>query len=75
VEFVLEEVDAKRASEHLVELIRKLCPVLAAHDIDGVSMPVIQNERGIPLSTLYKHRVRELHELRVFLRQSSAVTR
>jgi DNA-directed RNA polymerase specialized sigma24 family protein len=44
--------------------------VLVAHDLDGVPMKEIAEERGIPLSTAYKWRTRALTALEAAAREA-----
>ncbi|MGK4006799.1 sigma-70 family RNA polymerase sigma factor [Sorangium sp. So ce1036] len=51
-----------------VDAVNKLDPelrlVLVAHDLDGVSMAQIAQDAGVPLSTLYKRRIKAIGALR-----------
>ena len=67
--FSAMESDSIRAGaiEAVNELDPKLRFVLMAHVLDGVSMPLIAEAAGLPLSTLYRRRAKAIGALRYIL--------
>lgn len=68
-----EQIQAEQDRLLLWELLSTIEPdlrsVLVAHDIDGIPIAEIAEQRGIPLSTAYKWRARALAALRAAAHQ------
>lgn len=66
------QIGAEERRLHVLDSIQRLRPedrsLLIAHDIDGIPMSEIAEQRGIPLSTAYKWRTRALAALAEILR-------
>ncbi|WP_441290711.1 sigma-70 family RNA polymerase sigma factor [Sorangium sp. KYC3313] len=69
--FSAMESDSIRAGaiDAVNELDPKLCFVLMAHDLDGVSMAQIAEDAGLPLSSLYRRRANAIGALRDIIRR------
>ena len=63
-----EELEAHQARLLVLELLHEIDidarAVLIAHDIDGNPMAEVAEQRGIPLSTVYRWRTRAKAQLR-----------